>query len=129
MTKEELQEYKYLEKEIQQLEEEEMRLRDRLENPSTQKLTGMPKGSSYYDRTADLVVKLVDLCNEISERKGQLISERKRIEAAIGALDSGDRLLIRYRYVTGLGWEEIAMQMGYTFQHLHRLHKRILEKL
>lgn len=52
---------------------------------------------------------------------------RIRIEAAIDALDGRERYIMRARYIEGRKWEEIALVMNYSIQHLWRVHGDILQ--
>ncbi len=129
MTKEELQGYKDLNREIELLEEEAVNLRTRLESPAQQAMTGTPKGTSSHDKIGDMVAKLGELYDLINGKWDELIGRRIAIEKAIEALEPGDRLLIRYRYITGYKWDKIAETMGYSWKQIHRIHNSILEKM
>ena len=40
--------------------------------------------------------------------------------------DNTEKLILKYRYIEFLTWEEIAVKLGFTFQWVHVLHKKAL---
>ena len=58
------------------------------------------------------------------------MQETKEIEKIIDSLkDSRERTVMRYRYISGLEWEEVCVKAHYSWQHTHRLHASALEKI
>lgn len=51
------------------------------------------------------------------------------IEDCISTLPADQRVLMRLRYIEGLKWERIACEMNYSWQHLHRIHGQVLQKM
>jgi DNA-directed RNA polymerase specialized sigma24 family protein len=87
-------------------------------------------GGSIYGKTEELVAKIVDLEREIDADVDRLISIRDNIKAIIEAVeDDRERLLLQYRYLDGRTFEEIAVQMHYSWRQIHRLHSRALTNL
>ena len=85
MTKQRLQEYLWLKKSIEQLEERIEEI-DTLLTKTTQTLSDMPKGNVPRDLTNDLLAKKVDLQNTMKKRLNKSIIELKEIEQAIAIL-------------------------------------------
>ncbi|MCR4442158.1 MAG: sigma factor-like helix-turn-helix DNA-binding protein [Peptococcaceae bacterium] len=127
MTKEQLRQYRYLKKEIILLEEEIEKLRASLLAPP--KPDGLPKSNYAVDRTANTIAKIVDLEKKLQEVINDYIAVRTQIEKSIESLQSDERLIIRYRYVEGMSWEEIAVAMNYTYRHVTRMHGWALKKM
>lgn len=127
MTKEKLRQYRYIKKEILLLEQEIERLRASLE--AVPKLDDMPKSNYAVDRTADTVTKIVDLEHSLTERLHDLMGLRKEIEQAIISLPAEQRLLMRMRYIEGVKWELIAVEMNYSWRQIHYIHSEALKRL
>ena len=53
----------------------------------------------------------------------------KTIEKAIEGLNPTTRMLLRYRYIEGLTWEEVCVRLSYSWRQTHRLHARALDQL
>ena len=95
----------------------------------SQNMDGMPHGSAQSDLStyaAQLDKMLADLHAEI-ERKWNI---RREIVKAIEALPSeSERAVLKLRYINGWKWEKIAVETGYVYQHVHRIHGRALVHL
>ena len=50
-------------------------------------------------------------------------------EKAIEALEPTARMLLRFRYIDGLPWEEVCVRMNYSWRQTHRMHSKALEAL
>ena len=126
MTKEELKSYRSVLAEIRQLKEE---LRLESGGALCARLTGMPGARGKSDPVALSAVQAAALSQLLDGMLSRLICLRGEIEAAVEALEPRDRLLIRKRYIEGKRWEQIALDLGYTYQHVLKLHGRILQKM
>jgi DNA-directed RNA polymerase specialized sigma subunit len=125
-----LKRYVLLDKEIDRKLEEVSRLRSKLTKITTVP-SPLPKGGgSIYGKTEEILVKIVDLEHEIDADVDRLVDMKKSIENAIAAVeDDRERLLLQYRYLDGRTFEEIAVQMHYSWRQTHRLHSRALTNL
>ena len=64
------------------------------------------------------------------ERAGKLYQKIKNIEAIINDLpESGQRLLMRKRYMQGILWEQICIDMNYSWKQIHRIHSKALQNI
>lgn len=127
MTKEELKAYRSILQEIRQIREELARLK--AGGPLGVRLTGLPRGSGTSDPVGRAAVEAAALCELLDARLCRLFRLRAEIEGAVAALTSRERLLIRKRYMEGKRWEQIAVEMGYTYQHVLKLHGRALQNM
>ena len=125
-----LKRYINLDREIERKLEEVARLRSKLARV-TEVFTEEPKGGgSIYGKTGEILAKIVDLEKEIDADVDRLIFIRDNIKAIIEAVeDDRERLLLQYRYLDGRTFEEIAVQMHYSWRQTHRLHRRALTNL
>lgn len=71
--------------------------------------------------------KLAEYEIEIDKRIDQLIDVKREINAAINELqDWRLRMVLFERYLLGRTWEQIAVDMHFSYQHVCRLHGRAL---
>ena len=122
-----LKRYITLDREIDRKLKEVGRLRSKLTR-ITQVLTAEPRGGgTIYGKTEEILVKIVDLEHEIDADVDRLIEVRDSIKSIIEAVeDDRERLLLQYRYLDGRTFEEIAVQMNYSWRQIHRLHSKAL---
>ena len=112
---------------------------------------GQPHGTKTTDPTGSQGTRLADANNERREKlrkelldyeyqevtlRSKLWNKRMQtIEMIAHIMDSGDVMaktyytLLTMRYVDGASWEEIAVEIGYTWRHTIRLHGEALKKI
>ena len=127
MTKTDLRAYKALRKERDTLASQISELESVIYGPKAPNLDGMPR-SNGGPRThpAD---RLLTLREQYEAKVAELTDRMAEIEEAIQPLDPQERTLIRLHYFVGLNWEAVAVEMGYTWRHVQRLHGKALERL
>ena len=92
--------------------------------------SGLPHGEAEADRLTDGVAKLSELEEEIDGKIDALIDLRRKINGYIDAIPAEDlQRLLRLRYIDGMKWERIAVEMGIEVRWVYRLHGRALSKL
>lgn len=129
MTKERLRNYLELKKEREQLRQQMEAIEAALYSPKGQKLTGMPAAPSHGNAMEDMAAKHLELIDRYRTKMLELAEEQLVIEKAIEALEPTARMLLRYRYIDGLPWEEVCVRMSYSWRQTHRLHSQALEAL
>lgn len=130
ITKNELRLYRQLKKEAKELAEQIEELELTMIVPGCQQITGMPMyHSADHDKIANVVAKAEQMRKVYFDKMNILLDLQADIEAAIEKLEPEERRLIRLYYFTGITWEEVAVQMNYCWQHVHKLHRNILVKL
>lgn len=130
LAKYDLRKYKAIKAEILQLQEQINELESVMVAPKIPQLTGMQfGGSSEPDKIGNIVAKANKLRDMYYTKLTGLVELQEAIENAIAGLDSKEQLLIRLYYFSGYTWEEVAVRLNYSWQHVHRLHRAILEKL
>lgn len=127
MDKAELRHYRDLVLEAQELADEIDTLRDRATSRSWP--DGQPHGSSVGDKLGNIIVKVADLSRMLECKQQALIYQRAQIETAIEQLDPVERRLIRLRYVRGLSWERVCVEINYSWRETHRKHSEALKKM
>lgn len=80
------------------------------------------------DKIANIVGKIVDLEKQISAEIDDFIDLKKEIHDAIDAVKNPkERLVLRYRYIEFLTWEQTAERMNYSIMQVHRIHSNALK--
>lgn len=94
-------------------------------------ITGMPSAhSSDTDKLGNILWKIQQKEIRYLAKLDIILDEEKEIEKVIETLeDSRERTIMRYRYISGLEWEEVCVKSHYSWQHTHRLHAEALKKL
>lgn len=121
MTKAELQEYRSLVKNMQQLEEQLEEIDTRL-TKTTKPLSDMPRNKTPKDLTNELLARKVDLENTINKKLAKLYFEAKAIEEAISQLHQREQCIFRLRYIEGESWKDICIKLNYSLSQIHKVH-------
>lgn len=114
MTREELSQIYYINKEIAMWEKELEHIRESSMMKS-KKITGMPFANTNDtgDPTADLSMKMLDIEMIIVGKKKELEYKRIEILKYINDIeDSMMRMIVKFRCVDCKRWEEVAMLIG-----------------
>lgn len=83
----------------------------------------MPGGGGSVDKIGAIVAHIVDLQSELAVQAKTMKAEQEIVQAVIDAVDEPDlRQLLILRYINGLTWEKIAVDMNYSWRHTLRLH-------
>lgn len=131
MTKERLRRYQAIKREIEQIQDKIADVEAALYSPKIPKMSGMPTAPSTQPGSAleTLAIHHIELQGIYQTRLAELLDEQLAVEQAIEALEPTERMLMRYRYLDGLTWEEVCVQINYCWVQTHRIHARALEKL
>lgn len=128
MTKKDLQEYYWTQRNIEKLEQ---RI-DELISIATKQTTRIKndadsiRGAGYSDRLGDIMAEMTDLREELTKQLQQALDGQLMIEQAVKILPEREKYLIRARYIDRKSWEEIAVDMGYSWKQVHRIHSEAL---
>ena len=75
---------------------------------------GMPHGSSQED-LSEYAATLDEMIEDLKQERLEKVKIRKKIEQSIRNLEDGDEQeVLRLRYISGLKWEEVAVEIGYS---------------
>lgn len=127
MTKKELLSYRSIKKELNDLEKRIDELRKNARSPKGISYSDMPRGRGEpISAQQRYIEQLEELSNMYEERKAKLVKTQIAIERAISSLPSELRLLMQYRYIDGMRWEEIAEIMHISIGTFHNWHNKAL---
>lgn len=92
----------------------------------TATLTGMPRNPNRGGSTmADAVCKIVDPQEEINRDIDRLVDLKREIVAVIKAVENPEyQVMLEKRYLSFQTWEQIAVDMNYSIQHIYRLREK-----
>lgn len=124
-----LSRYRRLNQRIDRLLEEQSRWRERALKitPTLSQAPGGGGSGSPIERPMD---KVLEIDEEINREIDTLQTIRQEIREALNQLeDESLKLLMEYRYIDGMTWEQIAVKMHYGFQWVCKLHGRALNRL
>ena len=129
-VKEYLKQYLDIEKSIKQ-KQAEIRHYESVAVSIAQTCSGIgsnPNGGS--DKVGQTVAIVLDLKNDIAAEVKRLVDKQREIELNIEKIND-DRLeiILKYKYINGATFEQIAVQMGYSYRQICRLHGFALKKL
>lgn len=125
-AKEYLQQYLDADREINAKLEEISRLRA-MATATTQTLSADRVQSSPENKIERICGKIADMEAEVDTEIDRLIEIKKRVKTAIRVVpDASQRAVLERRYILGERWEEIAVDLHYTYRHVTRLHGRAL---
>lgn len=126
IKKEYLYQYRKALQKEQAIEDEIYQLRLDKTSPSLIQ-DGLPHGSGGGDLSG-YAAKMDELFRELKEQMEKRIDLRLQISRKIEAMpDETESLLLRYRYIHGLKWEDIALRMDYSWRGVHKVHARALQ--
>jgi DNA-directed RNA polymerase specialized sigma subunit len=124
--KEYLNEYKRLCRKLVSLGEQLESLRASEESAKIQNITDMPRGSIQTD-LSDYIVRLDNVLSKILKCKQECQDKKLEIEKCIiDILDGVEAQIIHKRYIEFKTWEQICVDIGYSWMQTHRLHSKAL---
>lgn len=127
--KEFLQQYRLAEMEEQRLEHEIERWRSRAER-MTAGYSKAPAGGGDGRSMEHTLERMGELAVELTQQRDKLIRLRREIGVAIDTVpDARLQELLRLRYIDGMTWERVAVQMDYSYMQVCRLHGKALSQV
>lgn len=131
MTKHQLEQIYYTERELKmwQRELDKLKARSSISSPLPHIGAG---GGIMSDPTAQNAERVVELENKIVELKNRLQSERdEAVQFIMTIPDSVTRMIVYYRCVSLMNWRRVACEIGggNTEESVRKIFTRFLEKL
>ncbi len=130
MTKEELRSYRGIKREAIQIRHLLDELESAMTSPKTSKFDSTPRGGTPNGNALErMTERHEELLSRYNAKLDELIRAQLEIEDAIRALPECERTLIRFKYIQGMTWERICIEMSYEWAQTHRIHARALQML
>ena len=128
LTKRELSQLYYLSREIKR-DKRRLKELEALAEGTTQHLTGMPIVPGFGDKTARYAIEIMELKEVIECNMRRCMIEYNRLIRFISSVeDSQMRQILTLRYVNGMTWQRIAMEIGETDEsYPRRKHNKFLK--
>lgn len=124
-----LSRYRRLNQRIDRLLEEQSRWRERALKitPTLSQAPGGGGSGSPIERPMD---KVLEIDEEINREIDTLQTIRQEIRETLNQLeDESLKLLMEYRYIDGMTWEQVAVKMNYCWRQVCRKHGQALTQI
>ena len=121
--------YRYIAatKQLKRYEDDLKEIRNSRLSPPAISNSGLPTGSNQTD-LSDYAVKLDKAINKVLKQKYRRIKIRMKIRDKIERMESEkEKELLTYKYINNMDWNSICLKMGYSWQHVHRIHASALK--
>jgi RNA polymerase sigma factor (sigma-70 family) len=93
------------------------------------RMDGMPRSGKISDPTGKQAIDHTQVKDLYEQKAAELDKELIEIEDAIKCLEPRERTLVRLYYFEALTWEEVCVEMSYSWRQIHRIHAKVLAKL
>ena len=125
--KEYLRSYRYHVRRIHRINAEIVELREMKLHPSMKPDDGMPHGSGGQGDLSGYAAELDEMIRELQRERYLRIKTYQAIARQIKHMKSRNESdVLFYRYISGLGWWEIAEKMGFSERWIYKLHGKAL---
>ena len=124
-----LNQYREAEAESSRLEQEIIKWYSKAEKMTT--AVKLVPGGGEGGRSLENSIEAIDaLAGRLGDKRRETVRLRREIEDVIAAVPDGRlRMLLRYRYIDGMTWERIAVNMCMDARCIRRPHGRALSVL
>ena len=97
----------------------------------TTTFSDMPRNPNRgHSRVEDCVIKIIELEDSLKKDIERLVDLKKEIMGVIKAVPNVEyQTLLEKRYLCFITWEQIAVDMNYSMQHIHRMHSAALKEI
>lgn len=113
--------YRYCKRREAQLAQQIAELRSQKMFPSVN-IDGMPQGNAHSDLSS-YMARLDALVSQLEHERDMAVKQYKEIHDQIHKMqDRAEKEVLERRYLLQEAWEQIAVQMNYTYRHVTRLH-------
>ena len=98
---------------------------------ATSTISDMPGSATRnIHRMEDVIVKIIDLQNEINADIDELVDFKAEVMSVIKSIDNLEyQTLLELRYLCFKPWEQIAIELGYSINNVFKMHRKAIELL
>lgn len=129
MDKERLKEYKWIQENIQELEDRLLEIDTKLQKVTSELTADKVQTTKDNDKWTELLNQKMVIQKRINAELQEAYREMALIEDVIEGLPQREKRLMRLRYIHCKKWEEICIIMSYEWAQVHRLHAKALRKI
>lgn len=128
ITKKDLEEYRQLRLEIDQLEESREKLKRQIATFQSSKYK--PIGKDEKKTLTDALIRMEKLDADHVKRIGEIMKRRLHVEMFIDDLDDPEeRIVMRLRYIEGKEWETVCVKSHCGWDKVHRINRAVLKRI
>ena len=97
----------------------------------TSTFSDMPRNPNHGgSRLEDCIIKIIDLEDSLKKDIEKLVDLKREIMGVIKTVPNVEyQTLLEKRYLCFITWEQIAVDMNYSMQHIHRMHSSALKEI
>lgn len=130
MTKDDLKEYTSIKRELKQIQFKLKELEERKTSIKSMVISNMNVQTSHNNNSIeDLLIKIEECIEEYNKKEIELYNKQLEIEKCINSLEPTERIIARSRYIEGKTFEQISVDLNYSWRHTIRIHGKILQKI
>ena len=130
MTKDDLKEYTSIKKELKQIQFKLKELEERKTSIKSIIISDMNVQTSHNNNSIeDLLIKIEECIEEYNKKEIKLYNKQLEIENCINGLEPTERIIMRLRYIEGYKWEKVCVETNYSWEGIHKIHRKILKKI
>ena len=98
---------------------------------ATSTISDMPGSATRnIHRMEDVIVKIIDLQNEINADIDELVDFKAEVMGVIKSIYNLEyQTLLELRYLCFKPWEQIAIELGYSINNVFKMHRKAIELL
>lgn len=127
-AKEYLRRIRDTESDLRSAEQDYQRARDDVMNLKAIQYDKNKVSNSHIGDLSDAIAALEKYAERVNAKWDELIALREEARALIERITDGRyRQVLILRYLDGLSWEQVAVNMDYDYYHVHKLHGRALK--
>ena len=126
-AKEYLQQYRHIQREIEDIDRRMAQIRLKYAAPSAINYSDMPKAHNSEHDLSDYIVKMDELTDYMISKYTRLRGIEVDIYMRVDRMENQrERELLRFRYIDGMTWTEIADALDTTERTVYFIHGRAL---
>lgn len=127
-AKEYLLQYQHIQREIEDIDRRMAQVRLKYAAPSAINYSDMPKAHNSNHDLSDYVAKMDELTDYMISKYTRLRGIEIDIYMRVDRMDNQqERELLRYRYIDGMTWTQVADAMLTTERNVYFIHGRALQ--
>ena len=110
---------------------EQIAVMNALATKVTSTLSDTPvSGTKNDQKMEDVILNILEYENELKDAMNELVTLKREIRDVIEQVGNDEyRVLLEMRYLSSKRWEQIAVEMGYSIEHVYHLHREALKKV